>query len=180
MSVFAMDFALDHGFCVLNMRTDAASVSLRGHWVSDRLPDLLTSITLLLDGTEAVCCRWQGPVQEGHFLDFVRDPHGSISVAVSEFRHPDGATAAEIWSAERGPLRFTANLLLSDFAMAFAAALRQVRSAEVGMTGLLTDYPRPFPQTLFEGIEQKAARLGYKPSADLPSSGRDDGRRGHC
>ncbi len=167
MNSFAIDFNLNHGFCNLSLRTDVDSISLRGHWISDRLPDLLNCVESLLDGTEAVCCRWQGPIQEGHFIDLVRDPEGGVSIAVSEFRYSDGATAAEIWSAERGTLRFRANLPLNDFAITFAAALRRVRSTAVGVTGLLTEYPRPFPQSLFEAIEQKAARLGYKPSADL-------------
>jgi hypothetical protein len=86
-------------------------------------------------------------------------------VAVHRFRHPDGSEFSEIWSAERGESLFGAHLALAEFTVALAAALRRVRATAVDASGMIRDYPRPFPQSEFERIETRAARYGYHPKS---------------
>lgn len=152
-----------YGWCTFALAADGHSTSIKNHWVNDRFSELLRCVNALLDGAESVSCRWQGPVQEGHFIDLVVDPGGGINVAVHDFRHPDGSEFFEIWSAERGECRFSVHLAFADFTIALAEALRRVRATAVDASGMITEYPRPFPQSEFERIETRAARFGYHP-----------------
>ena len=92
-----------------------------------------------------------------------RGPGKRVSVVVHEFRHAEGTTLAEIWSAERGASVFYAHVPLAEFTIAFAAALRRMRSTMVDPAGMLLEYPSPFPQSEFEWLERRAARFGYHP-----------------
>ena len=42
-----------------------------------------------------------------------------------------------------------------------------MRAASVDASGLIVDYPRPFPAAAFERIETQAMRLGYQPMSML-------------
>ena len=175
MSETSVDLEFSFGQCTLVLRSDPQTVRIKNHWVNDRVSDLVTCVELLSDGVESAGCRWPGPSSEGHFVDFVTGPDGQVSIAVSAFRYPEGTTFPEIWSAERGDLVFNHRLPLEDFLIAFATTLRRVRATGVDRSGLIDDYPRPFPQASFDHIERRAARLGYQPTRlqeieDLPAA----------
>lgn len=161
MAEFDLKMEFSHGWCTLALGLDGRTVSIKNHWANDRVSELVRCVNILLDGTESVSCRWQGPVQEGHFIDLVADPGGGLSLAVHQFRHPEGSDFSEIWSAERGKPLICGHLALADFTVAFAAALRRVRATTVDASGMITGYPRPFPQADFKRIETKAAKFGY-------------------
>ncbi|WP_156756152.1 hypothetical protein [Actinokineospora pegani] len=163
MAEIDLAVVFSRGWCTFALAFDGRSVSIKNHWASDRFPELLRCVNTLLDGAESVSCRWQGPVHEGHFIDLVADPAGGVSVAVHDFRHPDGSEFSEIWSAERGDSLFCVHVKLADFTIALASALRRVRVTAVDASGMIEDYPRPFPQSEFERIETRAARYGYHP-----------------
>lgn len=161
MAELNLDIAFSYGQCTFALAFDGQSVSIKNHWANDRFSQLLSCMNVLLDGTESISCRWQGEAQDGHFIDLVADPNGGVSVAVHNFRHPDGLEYSEIWSAERGESLFCIHLTLADFTIAFATALRRVRATVVDSSGMIKEYPRPFPQSEFERIETRAARFGY-------------------
>jgi hypothetical protein len=138
-------------------------VSIENHGIGNRLTDLVSSVNQLLDGNESVSYRWQGSVREGHFVDLVADPEGGVSVVVREFRHAEGTAFAEIRSGERVSSVFCAHVPLAGFTIAFATALRRMRSTEVDLAGMLHDCPCPFPQPEFERLEGRAVGFGHRP-----------------
>ncbi len=138
-------------------------VAAECHWVNDTFRDLVVCGERILAGEEVVACRWQGPLNEGHYLDFTTDPAGGLSIAVHSFRYPEGDTYEKIWSAERGELVASYQVTVRDFAVMFAQALRRVRSLSLDSAGLIRDYPWPFPQAVFERVEALARPFGYQP-----------------
>lgn len=174
MQSVEIDFIFVAGESTLTLVSDGAEISISNHWLNARFSDLVECFNLLLDGVESTSCRWQGPVQEGHFIDFVADPQGQVSIAVHEFRYAEGSEYSEIWSAERGASIFHAHVPLRDLTVVMAQALRRVRTTVVDAAGVIDEYRHPFPQAGFDRIEAKAARFGYAPepvSAEYRSGG---------
>lgn len=164
MSLAVVELKFWYGQAQLTVRSPTNEVTIKNHWINDRFSELVNCVDLLLGGFESVSCRWQGVAAEGHFVDLVRDPAGGISIAVHAFRYPEGDTYSQIWSAERGDLVLSTHVPFTDFIRDFATTLRLARATAVDTSGMLTEYPRPFPQATFEHIEARAARMGYKPT----------------
>lgn len=167
MEITSFDIAFRGGQGILTLTTDTGSWSLTNHWLNDRFPALVAAVEQVLAGVESVACRWPGPVNDGHIIDLVADAEGGVSLAVHAFAHEEGTSAAEIWSAARGALVLECHQSLASFVILFADAVRRVRAASVDASGLIVDYPRPFPAAAFERIETQAMRLGYQPMSML-------------
>lgn len=164
MVLTGLDVAFVAGEGVLTLTSADGQVVIRSHWLNDRFAELVSCVDQLASGAEVVSCRWQGPINDGHFIDFVADPAAGLSLAIHEFSYPDGITAEEIWSAERGPAVLVCHQPLQGFVVLFASAVRRVRATAVDVDGLIEQYPRPFPFALFEQMERSAARMGYQPT----------------
>lgn len=159
-----MEIAFVAGEGILTFDRDGDPVVIRGHWLNDRFAQLISCVDALSTGSEVASCRWQGPINDGHFIDLVADPEGGVSLAVHAFNYPDAITAEQIWSAVRGPAVLVCHQPLAKFVQLFAAAVRRVRATGVDSDGLIKQYPRPFPLALFEQLERSAASLGYQPT----------------
>lgn len=164
MRIERLDVAFRAGKAFITFTTETGSIMIKSHWLNDRFAELITCVDLLANGAETASCRWQGPVNDGHCIDFVTDPEGGLNLAIHEFKHPEGFTSAEIWSAERGPAVLVCHQSLHEFVLLFTAAIRRVRLTFVEADGLLKEYPRPFPFSLFEQLERSAAPMGYQPT----------------
>lgn len=171
MQISELDIVFRAGQVALTLASPAERLTIRSHWLNDRFAALMSCVDALANGAETVSCRWQGPVNDGHCIDFVADPEGGLSLAVHEFKHAEAITAAEIWSAERGPAVLVCHQPLPEFVLLFTAATRRVRVTAVDVDGLITEYPRPFPFDLFGCLERSAARLGYQPTPLAELSG---------
>lgn len=172
MELTGLEVAFVAGEGVLTFGHAGERLTIRSHWLNDRFAQLIGCVDSLATGAEVASCRWQGPINDGHFIDLVADPDGGLNLAIHQFNYPDAIKASEIWSAVRGPAVLVCHQPLTDFVCLFAAAIRRVRATLVDGDGLIKQYPRPFPFALFEQLERSAARAGYQPTplAELDGS----------
>lgn len=180
MSDFSIELDVYYGWCTLRLRHSSDELEMRSHWLGDALTNLVEAMTLLVDGVPSVSVAWPREIGGGHFLDIVADGQGGVSVVVHE-RDGDGSEIGQIYSAERGPVRFRCHVPLAVVLTSFVTALRAVRVRSVDRTGFMRDWGRTFPIVAYGQLETVAVRrYGYKPvpTADITVEESPDEPRG--
>lgn len=168
MPSFRVDIEFSYGWCKLDLHHSDKSITIKNHWLTDSFPDLVDALRLILTGTKAVSVPWMRELSGGHFIDLVADPRDGINLAVHEMQFgEDAETPEQIFSAVRGAHRFQARITIGEFAQAFAAALRRVRTNQADTTGLIEHWQHPFPQFESDAVERLAKKYGYQPEHAL-------------
>lgn len=177
MSEVRVELDVYFGWCTVRIAGGGDEIEVKAHWLHDSLTDLAEAVRRLLDDTPSVSVVWPRELGGGHFVDFLLDTRGGVSIVVHE-RAADGRTVDEVFSAERGAVRFRCHVPVSEFVGSFVTALRTVRVRSTDPTGFMTHWPRTFPAGLYEEIERIAVRrYGIKPvpTDDVAPDQRPDG-----
>lgn len=135
---------------------------LLAHATSDILTHLVDVMSQLAEGVQVASCRAPGE-QGGAYVDFVRTPKGTVSVAVQYFVSRESVNYRNSFSATRGQLMYELHVDERQFLCAFAREVWALLVSSTDKFGFITSLGRRFPGRSFDRLCQALdRRFGYR------------------